>query len=87
MRIAQSITAMATAIGGLDHLVFSGGIGHRAPSIRARIVAHLSWLGLGVDPEANEAGTMRFDHGAGATLWNVPIDEERELAESALQWL
>ncbi len=87
MRIAQSVTAMATAIGGLDHLVFSGGIGHRAPSIRARIVAHLSWLGLGVDPEANEAGVMRFDRGTGPALWNAPIDEERELAESAPEWL
>lgn len=87
MRIAQAVTGMATAIGGLDHLVFSGGIGHGAPAIRARIVAHLAWLGLVVDPEANEAGAMRFDQGAGAALWNVPIDEERELAESALRWL
>jgi len=87
VRIAQSIAAMATAIGGLDHVVFSGGIGHRAPMLRARIVALLAWLGLALEPGDNDAGATRIDSGVGPAIWNVAVDEERELAESALAWL
>lgn len=87
MRIAQSIAAMATGIGGLDHLVFSGGIGHRSPVLRERIVDRLEWLGLALDPGRNEAGDLRIDRGAAPGIWNVDVDEERELAESALSWL
>jgi acetate kinase len=87
VRIAQSIAAMATGIGGLDHLVFSGGIGHRAPALRERIVARLAWLGLTLDPVHNSAGEMRIDRSVGVRIWNVAVDEERELVESALSWL
>ena len=87
VRIAQSIAAMATGIAGLDHLVFSGGIGHRAPMLRAGIIAHLEWLGLALDTDHNGAGALRIDQGAGPAIWNVDVDEERELAESALAWL
>ncbi len=87
VRIAQSIAAMATAIGGVDHVVFSGGIGHRAPGLRARIVARLGWLGLALASRDNDAGAIRIDGGSGPAIWNVAIDEERELAESALAWL
>ena len=87
VRIAQSIAAMATGIGGLDHVVFSGGIGHRAPGLRARIIARLGWLGLALAPVDNDAGAVRIQGGIGPAIWNVAIDEERELAESALAWL
>lgn len=87
VRIAQSIAAMATGIGGLEHLVFSGGIGHRAPVLRERILARLAWLGVTTDPGHNNAGALRIDRGMGPGIWNVDIDEERELAESALPWL
>lgn len=87
VRIAQSIAAMATGIGGLEHLVFSGGIGHRAPGLRERILARLAWLGLTADLGHNEAGALRIDRGTGPRIWNVAIDEERELAESALAWI
>jgi acetate kinase len=87
IRIAQAIAAMATAAGGLDHLVFSGGIGHRSPAVRERIVARLAWLGLALDSVRNETGHLRIDAGGSAAVWNVAVDEERELAESALTWL
>lgn len=87
VRIAQSIAAMATGIGGLDHLVFSGGIGHRAPMLRAGIVARLEWLGLGLDTAQNDAGATRIDRGVGPAIWNIAVDEERELAESAAAWI
>lgn len=87
VRIAQAIAAMATGIGGVDHLVFSGGIGHRAPVLRERILARLAWLGVMPDPDRNAAGAVRIDQGIGPGIWNVVVDEERELAESAMYWL
>lgn len=87
VRIAQSIAAMATAIGGLDHLVFSGGIGHRSPALRERIANRLEWLGLTLDRVRNSADELRIDRGVGPAVWNVDVDEERELAESAVSWL
>src|SRR3546814_7392089 len=79
VRIAQSIAAMATGIGGLDHVVFSGGIGHRAPGLRARIVARMGWLGLALASRDNDAGATRLDGGSGPAIWNAATDEEREL--------
>ncbi len=87
VRIAQSIAAMATGINGLNHLVFSGGIGHRAALVRAQIVARLEWLGLALDTDLNNAGATRIDARTGPGIWSVAVDEERELAESALVWL
>jgi acetate kinase len=55
--------------------------------LRARIVARLAWLGLALAPDVNDAGATRIDRGGGPSIWNVAIDEERELAESALAWL
>ena len=87
VRIAQSTAAMATGIAGLDHVVFSGGIGHRSPILRAGIVARLGWLGLGLDTGQNDAGATRIDSGIGPAIWNIAVDEEREMAESAAAWI
>jgi acetate kinase len=54
-RLRAAIAAMAAALDGLDVLVFSGGIGERAPDLRSRTVAGLGFLGLGIDACANEA--------------------------------
>jgi acetate kinase len=54
-RLRAGIAAMAAALGGLDALVFSGGIGEHQPQLRARTVAGLGFLGLDLDPAANEA--------------------------------
>lgn len=50
------VGAMAAALGGLDTLVFAGGIGENAPEIRARVCAELAFLGVRLDPERNRAG-------------------------------
>jgi acetate kinase len=54
-RLCGAIAAMTAALGGLDVLVFSGGIGEHQPQLRARAVAGLGFLGLALDPAANEA--------------------------------
>ena len=54
-RLRAAVAAMAAALGGLDVLVFSGGIGERAPDLRRRAVEGLGFLGLAVDEHANAA--------------------------------
>lgn len=54
-RCAQAIAAMSVALGGLDALVFTGGMGERAASVRADIVSQCAFLGLALDEAANEA--------------------------------
>jgi RNA polymerase sigma factor (sigma-70 family) len=58
-RIGRELGSLAAALGGLDALVFTGGIGENAPSIRARVCRDAEWLGPSFDPEANEAGAVR----------------------------
>ena len=53
-RLRGAVAAMVAALGGLDVLVFTGGVGENAPSIRARLVADLAWLGVAIDSEAND---------------------------------
>jgi len=53
--IKKAIGALAAALGGLDGIVFSGGIGEHAPAVRARICDGLSFLGVQIDAQRNEA--------------------------------
>lgn len=55
-RIATEAGALVSALGGLDGLVFTAGIGEHAPSVRAAVCARLTWLGLRLDVDANSAG-------------------------------
>ncbi|MBW4025549.1 MAG: acetate/propionate family kinase [Proteobacteria bacterium] len=56
-RIAWEAGALTSALGGLDGLVFTAGIGEHAPRIRAEVCARLSWLGLRLDAQANLANS------------------------------
>ncbi len=55
-RIAVEAGGLASALGGFDGLVFTGGIGEHSPAIRAGVCTRLEWLGLRLDASANEAG-------------------------------
>jgi acetate kinase len=84
-RCAQGLAAMAVSLGGLDAVVFTGGIGEHAAPVRELIIGHCAWLGIRLDPAANAAGATRIttaDSGIGGFI--VPADEERVLAEQAL---
>jgi acetate kinase len=59
-RIAFEVAGLAGALGGLDGLVFTAGIGERAPTIRAEICGRLAWLGVRLDAEANGADAARI---------------------------
>ncbi|HEY2190966.1 MAG TPA: acetate/propionate family kinase [Actinomycetospora sp.] len=54
-RTRAQLAAMAAAAGGVDVLVFSGGVGENAPALRRRVVAGLGFLGLALDPDADTA--------------------------------
>jgi acetate kinase len=56
-RLRASVAAMAAALGGLDALVFTGGVGENAAEIRSRAMDGLAFLGVGADAERNETGT------------------------------
>jgi acetate kinase len=84
-RLAALGAAMVAAMGGLDVLVFSGGIGENAPDLRAAAVQRLAFLGLGIDPVANAAdGTDRDVTAAGASVRTL-IVHAREDAVIARQ--
>jgi acetate kinase len=79
-RLRASIGAMVAALGGLDVLVFTGGVGEHAPSIRGRAGADLAWLGVAVDAAANAAAAGDAEIGAaGARARTVVITAREDL--------
>ena len=80
-RIGRELGSLAAALGGLDALVFTAGIGEHSPEIRARVCEHAAWLGLALDPAANGAGGPRISrHDSRVSVWTFPTDEERMVA-------
>lgn len=79
------IGALAAAMGGLDTLVFSAGIGENSPVIRARICDGLEFLGLAIDEVRNQAGQGVISReGGGVTVRVIHTDEESEIAQSVV---
>ncbi len=77
------IGALAAAMGGLDTLVFSAGIGEHSAVIRARIGAGLEFLGIEIDERRNQAGGAVISKEGGAVVVRViHTDEESEIAQS-----
>lgn len=82
------IGALAAALGGLDTLVFSAGIGENSPAIRARICVGLEFLGIVIDEPANLSNQPIISTQASRVrVRTIPTDEEREIAESVAQLL
>lgn len=81
-RLRTGIGAMAAALGGVDLLAFTGGVGENAAEIRARTVAELGFLGLSIDDEANTSGEGdRELTGAGAArTFVIQAREDLEIA-------
>ena len=82
-RLRGAIAAMAAALGGLDALVFTGGVGEHAPRVRAEAAAGLGFLGLALDAGANAAASADADltaRGAAARTLVVTAREDLEVA-------
>lgn len=77
-RLRGGIAAMAAAMDGLDALVFTGGVGERAPSIRSRAATGLGFLGFALDEEANAAPELDSEIGAAGTPVRSFVVEARE---------
>jgi acetate kinase len=80
-RIRRELGSLAAALGGLDALVFTAGIGENAAPIRERICRDAAWLGVDVDAGANARGGPRISApGAAASAWVIPTNEELMIA-------
>lgn len=83
-RAAKHVAALSVALGRLDALVFTGGIGENSAAVRAAVVARLTVLGLHLDAEANDANGVgtggRISTPGGPVALVVPTDEELLIA-------
>ena len=80
-RIAREAGGLVSSLGGLDGVVFTGGIGENAAEIRAAVAQGLAWTGLVLDHGANEKGSGRISHSdSKVAAWVVPTDEEVMIA-------
>jgi acetate kinase len=85
-RIARELGSLAAAMQGLDAVVFTGGIGENAPSIRARVCEASTWLGLDFDDDSNDRGGPRISKpDSRVSAWVIPTDEELMIAEHTMQ--
>jgi acetate kinase len=84
----KGIGAMAAVLGGVDALVFSGGIGEGSPEIRGRILAGCAWLGMTLDADANHQGAACISRSGGTpSAWLIATDEEQVIARHCWQCL
>jgi acetate kinase len=80
-RIRRELGSLAAALGGLDAVVFTGGIGENASPIRARVCQDAAWLGVQLDAAANAKGDARISApGSQVSAWVVPTNEELMIA-------
>jgi acetate kinase len=80
-RIGRELGSLVAALGGLDVLVFTGGIGEHASSIRARVCQDAQWLGVRLDEASNRAGGPKINAAESAVpVWVIPTDEDLMIA-------
>ena len=80
-RIGRELGSLAAAIGGLDALVFTGGIGEHAAIVRERACRNAAWLGVELDVTANDAGKARISTDSSlVSVWTIPTNEELMIA-------
>src|SRR6185436_19423865 len=89
-RARKYIGALLATMGGADAVVFSGGIGENAPTVRERICAGLEWFGVEIDPDRNaamvggRAGPITHER-ARLAAWVIPTDEELLIARDTVR--
>jgi acetate kinase len=79
--IRRELGSLAAALGGLDTLVFTAGIGERAAVIREKICSAAAWLGIDIDPEANRDNAAQISSAKSrVSVWVIPTNEEQIIA-------
>lgn len=80
-RAAKEIGALTAALGGLDALVFTAGIGENSPEIRKRICESSAWLGIELDEPANAQGLTKISTSRSKlSVWMIRTNEELMIA-------
>jgi acetate kinase len=80
-RVGRELGSLAAALGGLDAIVFTGGIGENSAEIRERVCREARWLGVELDEQANRNGGPRISLPTGSVeAWVVPTNEELMIA-------
>jgi acetate kinase len=80
-RAVKEIGALAAALGGIDGLVFTAGIGENSPEIRRRICESSAWLGIDLDLRANAGKRARISTASSKVgVWVIPTNEELMIA-------
>jgi acetate kinase len=83
--IGRQLGAMTAMLGGLDALVFTGGIGEHAAPVREQVCRDAEWLGVDLDAAANLQHGPRISTGASrVSAWVIPTDEELMIARHTL---
>jgi acetate kinase len=81
-RIGRELGSLAAALGGLDAVVFTGGIGENVVGIRGRVCRDAAWLGLELDESANSKGGSRISgRESRVCAWVIPTNEELMIAQ------
>ncbi|HNH36168.1 MAG TPA: acetate/propionate family kinase [Rhodocyclaceae bacterium] len=87
-RIVREIGSLAAALGGLDAIVFTGGIGEHAAPVRAAVCRGVAWMGLELDAPANGAGAQRISlPESRVAALVIPTNEEWMIARHAAAFL
>ena len=87
-RIGLYAGMLAAALDGVDAFVFTAGIGENSPTMRARIVERLTWLGIAIDPAANAAQRTQISMpDSRVPLYVIPTNEELMIARHTLSLL
>ena len=81
-RIGRELGSLVAALGGIDALVFTAGIGENDRATRAEILRGAAWAGFELDEAANAQDGPRITHGARPSAWVIPIDEELIIARA-----
>ncbi len=84
-RLAAGVAAMAAALGGIDALAFTGGVGERSHEVRARAAAHLAFLGVALDEQLSVRGEGDREIGAAGAQVRTVVLAAREDLEIARQ--
>ena len=84
-RISRELGSLTAALGGLDAVVFTGGIGEHAALVRAKICRDSAWLGVEINESANEANALQIStDDSKVSVWVIPTDEEQMIAQHTL---
>ncbi len=87
-RIGRELGSLMAALGGLDALVFTAGIGEHSAEIRARVCRAAHWLGIALDEDANARGGPRISiPGSKVSAWVIPTDENLMIARQTRRLL